>query len=241
MRKFLMIGGGSFILLLAILFGAFYAGPLLASANTSGSSKTSATTATPTTNTYCSQYQSDLAKRLNVSASTLQQAEQAASTDVINQMVKDGKLTQAQATQIEQSMANKQVCGLPGLHGPRGGNRFGLAGSAVLHKYMSTAVSDIAKGLNLTSAQLTSDLQSGKSLSAIATTQGVSASQLQTLLNNTIQSILKQAVSNGDLTQTQANNIQQQIKSNPQFLQHLLDGHGPGMPGHFGGLPGQNA
>ncbi len=241
MRKLLMIGGGSFVLLVAILFGAFYAGPLLASASTSSSSKTSTTVATPTTNAYCTQYQSDLAKRLNVSVSTLQQAEQAASTDVINQMVKDGKLTQAQATQIEQNMANKQACNLPGLHGPRGGHGLGFAGGPAMQKYMSTALTDVAKGLNLTSAQLTSDLQSGKSLSAIATAQGVSATQLQTLLTNTMQSILTQAVSNGDLTQTQANTIQQQFKNNPQFLQHLLNGHSFGMPGRFGGAPGQGA
>ncbi|TMD38568.1 MAG: hypothetical protein E6J04_01625 [Chloroflexi bacterium] len=65
----IFIFGGAALLLLAILFGAFFAGPLLAMAN---GSQTAAGTP-PATNPYCQQYLQDLAQRLNVSVSTLQQ------------------------------------------------------------------------------------------------------------------------------------------------------------------------
>src|ERR1700724_3305706 len=108
MKKLLLIGGGSLLLLVTIGFGAFFAGPLLASANSNTTA--SSTAGTPTTNPYCEQYLQALAKRLNVSVTTLQQDKLGARTDVLNQMVKDGKLTQAQATAIEQRLQSHQAC-----------------------------------------------------------------------------------------------------------------------------------
>src|SRR5215467_1183272 len=106
MKKILYIGGGSALLLLCILFGAFFAGPLLASALGGHTTTATATAAsTPTaTNPYCQQYLQDLAKRLGVSVSTLQQDKLASAEDVLAQMVKDGKLTQNQANTIKQRL-----------------------------------------------------------------------------------------------------------------------------------------
>src|SRR5579872_7172281 len=104
MKKIFWIVGGSVLLAAAIVFGAFFAGPLLASAHT-GQSNTAATgTPTTTTNPYCEQYLQDLANRLHVSVSTLQQDKVGAREDVLAQMVKDGKLTQSQATAIENKL-----------------------------------------------------------------------------------------------------------------------------------------
>ena len=100
MKKILLIGGGSALLLLCILFGAFFAGPLLAAAR---SGQTTSASTPAATNPYCQQYLQDLAKRLGVSVSTLQQDKLAAAEDVLAQLVKDGKLTQNQANQINVS------------------------------------------------------------------------------------------------------------------------------------------
>ena len=108
MKKVLLMGGGSALLLLCLLFGAFFAGPLFASTR-SGSTKT-APTPTATTNPYCQQYQQDLAKRLGVTVSTLQKASLAAAEDVLAQLVKDGKLTQSQANQIRSRMESHMAC-----------------------------------------------------------------------------------------------------------------------------------
>ena len=212
-RNILLIGGGTALLLLGILFGALFAGPLFAAA----SSRT-ATTTPATTNPYCQQYLQDLAKRLNVSVSTLQQDQQAAFGDVLAQLVKDGKLTQAQADKIKQHLASRQACsGIGGF-----GHHMGMQ---LLRKYLPDIANSVAQGLHLTTDQLKAQLQSGKSLSDIATAQHISSAQLHTIVLNAIQSALNKAVSAGDLTQQQADKIIQLLQSHPQFLDRLLNKH----------------
>lgn len=81
----------------------------------------------------------------------------------------------------------------------------------------------IAQGLHLTPTQLAAQLHSGKTLSAIATTQGVSASQLQTLVTNSFQSGLKSAVANGGLTQKQVSALAKRMLKQPKTLAHFLE------------------
>jgi polyhydroxyalkanoate synthesis regulator phasin len=216
MKKILLIGGGSALLLLCILFGAFFAGPLLASAR---SGQTSATPTPTGTNQYCQQYLQDLANRLGVSVSTLQKDKLAAAEDVLAQLVKDGKLTQNQANQIKQRLGSNKACT---------GNGSFLGRGIALHtlsQYLPNIASQVAKGLNMTTDQLKAQLQSGKSLSDIAAAKGVSSSQLHTIVINAIQSALNKAVSDGNLTQQQATNIMQKLQNNPQYLDRILDKH----------------
>jgi polyhydroxyalkanoate synthesis regulator phasin len=219
MKKILMIGGGSALLLLCILFGAFFAGPLLASAR--GGQTSATATSTPTgTNPYCQQYLQDLANRLGISVSTLQQDKLGAAEDVLAQLVKDGKLTQNQANQIKQRLESHKACS---------GNGRGLWGRGValqaLKQYLPAVANQVAQGLHMTVDQLKTQLQSGKSLSDIATAQGVSSSQLQTLVTSAIQNAVDKAVSDGNLTQQQATNIMQMLQKNPGALIRLLNGH----------------
>ncbi len=219
MKKILLIGGGSALLLLCILFGAFFAGPLLASAL--GGQTTATAGSTPAaTNPYCQQYLQDLANRLGVSVSTLQKDKLAAAEDVLATLVKDGKLTQNQANQIKQRLESHQSCT---------GKGRGLWGRGVilqsLKQYLPGVVSQVASGLKMNATQLMSQLQSGKSLSNIATAQGVSSSQLQTIVTNAIQSAVNKAVIDGNLTQQQATNIIQMLQKNPGALNRLLNTH----------------
>ena len=108
MKKVLIIGGGSALLLLCLIFGAFFAGPLFASARSGPTNTAPTPTATP--NPYCEQYQQDLAKRLGVSDSTLQKDRLAAGEDVLATLVKDGKLTQDQANRIRSRMESHVPC-----------------------------------------------------------------------------------------------------------------------------------
>lgn len=230
MKKITWIVGGAFLLVGAMLFGAYFARPLLASASTSSPSVATSTPTSSTTNPYCTQYLQDLAQRLGVPVSTLQQDSLAAQKDVIAQMAKDGKLTQTQANTIDQNLQSKQACSGKGfLGGPFGGQRggFGL-NMGVFGKYLPTVESQVAKGLNLTSAQLVTDLKNGQSLDQIATAQHVSTTQLNTIVLNAVQSALNQAVKDGNLTQTQANALMQKLQQ-PAVLQHILSGnsHGP--------------
>ena len=218
MKKIFFIAGGSALLLIAILAGAFFAGPLLASANTSN------TTASPggstTQNQYCTQYQQDLASKLNVSVSTLQQDSKAARIDIVNQLVKDGKLTQNQANTLIQRIQASEPCthSKGYLYGPFVIRQF-------VARYRDDMVSQIAQGLHLSSSQLTAQLQSGKSLEQIAKAQNISSSQLKTIVTNAVTSDLNKAVSAGDLTQAQQTAITTFLQHHPRFIGHVLHHH----------------
>ncbi len=108
MKKVLLIGGGSALLLLCLLFGAFFASPLFASAQSGPTNTAPTPTATP--NPYCQQYQQDLAKRLGVPVSTLQKDQLGAAEDELARLVKDGKLTQNQANRIRSRLESHVAC-----------------------------------------------------------------------------------------------------------------------------------
>lgn len=218
LKKIFAIGGALAILFVGIIVGAVYGSARIASANS-----TDATASTPTKNTYCTQFQQDLAKRLNVSTSTLQQAEIAAADDTLAQMVKDGKLTQTQANQIKTRLASGIPCHLFGKAGHGKGDKggFGLGGPQ-LQKYMTAVESQIAQALRINTSTLTSDLQSGQTLHQIAAAHNVSDSQLESVIKSAVQNELKAAVSAGDITQTQANTISQRL-NNSQFLSNLIN------------------
>jgi polyhydroxyalkanoate synthesis regulator phasin len=217
MKKILLIAGGSALLLGAVLFGAFFAGPLLASAQTSRPQATG--TPVAQTNPYCEQYLQDLAGRLNVSVATLQQDKLAAREDVIAQMVKDGKLTQSQANAIISRLESHQAC--------TGNNRlWGLriVVSSLRH-YVTQLESQVAQGLHLSVSQLQADLKSGKSLNQIAAQQGISTAQLQAVAQGAIQSAVNQAVHDGNLTRTQATDFMQFLQKHPGVLSSILNRH----------------
>ncbi len=214
-KKFLLIGGGTAVLLLSILFGAFFAGPLLASAHS-----TTPATSTPTTatNAYCQQYLQDLANRLNVPLSTLEQDSLAAKEDVLAQMVKDGKLTQSQANTIKQRLESGTTCGLPGTAKARPALLRSL-----FTKYQPTLLNQVASGLHLSASQLQSDLQNGQTLVQIAQAQNISQSQLHTIALNAVQSTLNQAQQAGDITQSQEAAFLQYLRKHPGVVNAVLN------------------
>jgi polyhydroxyalkanoate synthesis regulator phasin len=219
MKKLILIGGGMLLLLGAMVVGALFATPMFASAQSNTSTATPSTTTE--TNPYCGQYLRDLANRLRVPASTLQQESLTAAKDVLAQMVKDGRLTQKQANAIVQQIQNPQLCSDQAL---------ARAQSALvlytLRGYLPEITNDVAMGLHLTPAELKAQLQSGKSLNDVATAQHVPTSQLHTIVIDAVQSALNKAVGAGDVTQQQATTFMQQLRSNPKILDHILAHHG---------------
>jgi len=218
MRKLLFIGGGSALLLVAIMFGVFFAGPLLASAS-SGPSNSGSTTTAKTTNPYCEQYLQDLANSLHVSVSTLQSDKLAAAEDELAQLVKDGKLTQKEADAIQKRLESHQACTGKGTPFERAAIKYALG------QQLSGIASDVAQGLHLSVAQLKADLQAGQNLNQIATAQKVSSAQLHTIMTNAIQNALNRAVGAGDITQSQETTFMHFLKNHPHTLDHLLNRH----------------
>jgi hypothetical protein len=94
--------------------------------------------------------------------------------------------------------------------------------TAVLKTNAAAIQSQIASDLHLTASQLQQDIKSGQTLSQIATTQNVSATQLQTDEVNVVKPYLDQAVSAGSVTQKQEDNFLKRLQTNPDTLDTLL-------------------
>ncbi len=107
MKKILLTGGGVVLLMIIMVFGAFFTAQSLVQAKSRSFLGANSTTAM---DQYCQAYMKDLANRLHVSVTTLQQAQQAAFKDMLNQMVRDGKLTQKQAAAMEQMHQSPMMC-----------------------------------------------------------------------------------------------------------------------------------
>src|SRR5712691_2419848 len=109
MKKLVLVAGGMTLLFMSMTLGILFAGPSLASAKSIQAS-TVVPTQTVEPNKYCLQFAEDLAKRLGIPLSKLQEARHAAFLDMLAQLVKDGKLTQAKADQIKLLVEKHQPC-----------------------------------------------------------------------------------------------------------------------------------
>jgi hypothetical protein len=214
-KKILLIGGGTTLLLLCMLFGALFAGPLLASAQ----STTNVITTNTTTNPACQQYLQDLAHRLNVPVSTFEQDRLAAREDVLNQEVKAGKLTQAQANTIEKRLQSQQACSGNGTKLPFLRNIL----RQTLKQSEPMLISQIAQGLKIGTSQLQSDLLAGQTLNQIAKAQGTTQSQLHTIVLNAAQNTLNQAQKAGTITQQQDSGFLQFLRNHPGLVNRWLN------------------
>lgn len=107
-----------------------------------------------------------------------------------------------------------------------------------LKQYGPTIKSQIAQGLHLTPDTLTTDLNSGETLSQVAAAQGISAAQLQTIVANAIQSGLQPVVASGSLTQKQVDRLVQRMQKNPTLLDRFLGARVKKQPGNAAGTPG---
>nr|BBH93780.1 hypothetical protein KTA_19790 [Thermogemmatispora argillosa] len=221
MKKAFLIGGGALLLVLCMVFGALFARPLLASAT--GQSGSPQATATPGAGTkagaYCQQWLKDLANRLHVSVATLRQDSSAALSDVLDQMVKDGKLTQSEASAIKQRLTAHPGCSAL----LKGATR--LAIRQQLKPYLPDLENQIAQGLHLSVDQLKSQLQAGKTLKQIADAQHISASQLHTIVLNAIEHEVDRAAQAGAITQQQDSAIKQYLQKHPAVITRLVNRH----------------
>ena len=215
-RKIAIASISGSLLTVLVLAVVFFIAPTIASASSHQGAATPATSSAKIKVNYCVQYEQDLAKKLHISVSALRQDNKSTLISVLNQKVKDGKLTQIKANaiikKVNQSAGN--VC-------PNQLTHKHTINHAWLKKYAQNVTTLLAQGLHLNASQLTTQLKAGKKLSEIATAQNVSTSALQTLVKNTATTILKQAVSAGTLKQTRANTISASIQKHPESIQKL--------------------
>jgi hypothetical protein len=190
----------------------------------------------------------DVASVKSVSLDTVVNAIIATQTETLKQAVTVGRLTQAQAdtllanlkVTLPGQLQTKMVAGLKGPgFGERGPGGPGMRGGASL--------TTIATALNMTEADLRTELQSGKSVADVASAKSVA---LDTVINAIVAeqtTKLNQAVTNGKLTQTQADEMLAKLKADlPTLLAQKGNlggpGRGPGRgPGFRPGAPSPDA
>jgi len=150
-------------------------------------------------------------------------------------LVKDGTLTQAQADKVASTLDQnlpKRGAGAGdrdgGLGGPMGGH-----GGGRMRGGLAAARAAAATALHLTTDQLRTQLQSGKTLAQIAKAQNVSVETLVTAMVDAARTDLAAQVKAGRLTQAQADTM---TSSLTRRVTDLVDGVGPARG--FGGPRG---
>jgi hypothetical protein len=164
---------------------------------------------------------------LHLNRQQTQDALKQAELQTVDQLRKDGKITQAQADAMKARINAGQ-----GL-GPIGGFGFrhdGVKADRTLMRDLTTAeLNAAASALHMSTADFQSALRSGKSLSDLETQQKVSDSAVKTAMKNAAKGVLDKAVKAGTITQSQADAILAKVGSGPKF------GFGHKAPGQRGG------
>ncbi len=150
--------------------------------------------------------------------------------NAIAQALADGKLTQAQAEALKALPASDTEMG---GRGP-GGRHGDPDGNFVVHTYLEEA---FAKAIGMSITDFDAQEAAGKSWLEIATAQGKTETEAQTLLESAYGQSIDQALADGMITQAQADVLK--TAAAPTLANVGVPGHGqpggPGGPGAPGG------
>lgn len=179
-------------------------------------------------------FKTAIAEALGVSVEEYEAAETQAQEKVLEQAVDEGWLTEEQAEQKRERMAE----GFPG----RGGK--GLRDrhpGAVFH-----GMEIVAEQLDMTRQELMAEVRDGKSIADLAAEKGVDTQAIVDAIIADTQEHLNEAVADGRLTQERADWMLEQARENvPEMLERSFEGapgggFRRGGPGRGWGFPGQN-
>jgi hypothetical protein len=179
-----------------------------------------------------------LAQKLGVTLDALKQAIISAATDTINQALKDGRLTQNQADQLKNNLnnwfgtGNTSPKGFPFFFGfGRGRHGFGGFGRGEFSGE-NTLLSDAAKAFGMDQQSLLTELRGGKSIADVAQEHKVDVSQLKQTVLADVKANLDNAVKNNQLTQTQADQLYQNLSNNIDSMINQKWSAGPNYRNH---------
>lgn len=122
--------------------------------------------------------------------------------DALAGLVTDKTLTQAQADKVATTLAEKLPRGGPGGHGGHGkhdGRGHGPGGRG-----LGAGLDAAATAIGITGAELRTQLAAGKTLAQVAEANGVAKADLVAALVKAAETRLAQAVTDGTLTQAEA-------------------------------------
>jgi len=169
---------------------------------------------------------SRVAQILGISDQKLTSALKEASVEKVDQLLKDGKITQSQADQMKQRIQNGQFVGFGGMGmGMEKGERFDFMGSLIQY-------------LGMNQSDMKSAIGGGKSLTDIITSKGKTVSDAKTYLTDQAKIYINQQVKDGKITQDNANTF---VNNLPTTLDNFLNGKlGRPHGGKMGMLPLQH-
>jgi hypothetical protein len=176
---------------------------------------------------YAQVFVDKLAGILHLTPTQTKDALKQAQLQTVDQMQKDGQITQQQADALKAKINAGQGLGpLGGFGLRRGGFK---ANGTVMRDLMTAERNGLASALHMSTADLQNALRSGKSLTDLETQQKVSDSAVKTAMKNAAKGVLDKAVKAGTITQAQED--------------ALLSRVGAGLPFPFGhkGRPGQGS
>jgi len=186
---------------------AVTAAVLLLTLTTTAFAQTPTPPTQPTSPTPGEAFWQTLADKLGVTVAKLQQAVRDTLKEMVAKALKDGKLTQSQA--------DKATAGIDGMPFDKmpfgrflGGRNARFGARLAIDK---VALDAAAAKLGMTTQDLMTELRGGKSLTDVAKEKNVSTDDLKTAMVNAVNAEVDQAVKDGKLTQTQADNIKAQI------------------------------
>jgi hypothetical protein len=159
---------------------------------------------------YCQTFVNNFASALGKKPADVQAAAQKAFGQTLDQAVKDGKLTQAQADQMKQKAASGSLCsGMPfgrlGEQGTGGHAPGGLSPGMVL--------GDAAKALGMSQSDLQAALKNGQTLQQIAASKGMNEQQFRDAFSAQVKNDLDAKVKAGTVTQAQEDAILNRLKT----------------------------
>jgi hypothetical protein len=159
-----------------------------------------------------------LAGLLGIDSAKLTSSIKQAEKDTIDQALKDGTLTQAQADAAKQRVDNATTTGFApfGFHLGAKGDRTDTKTAGI--NYMQTYMQAIADKLGLSVTDLQTQLQQGKSLTDLATAKGLTEQNLRDAGVAAAKTQLDQAVKDGKLTQAQEDSMLNRLKDAPLMM-----------------------
>jgi hypothetical protein len=152
---------------------------------------------------YAQVFVDKLAAILHLSTTQTQDALKQAELQTVDQMLKDGKITQQQADALKARINAGQGLGLL-----RGLDHHGFkADRTLMHDLMTAELNAVASALHMSASDLKSALHSGKTLSDLESQQKVGDSTVKTAMKNAAKGVLDKAVKAGTITQAQEDAI----------------------------------
>jgi hypothetical protein len=187
----------------------------------------------PTTSkNYAQTFIDKLAGILHLTPAQTTDALKQAQLQTVDQMLKDGQITQQQADAMKARINAGQGLGPVGGFGRHGGGFGGFRGNGALMQSLTTAeLNAAASALHMSTASLQSALRSGKSLADLETQQKVSDSAVKAAMKNAAKGVLDNAVKAGTIMQAQADAILSRAGAGLKFRPYKQDSESGEAPG----------